>query len=142
MWSRWGAGSSIVVPLLLLSSAHLVVVLVIVTSSSSWSLMPLAPAIHPTSSCSWWWLGVLWSCRRVLPSPSLLYPPPRCGPLPFVVVPSHCSSFPPREQLLTVAVGGAVGGLYTPPPQSERTPLGHLDSPRTLLGPFFGWRSC
>ena len=26
--------------------------------------------------------------------------------------------------------------LYTPPPQSERTPLGHKDCPRTLLGLF------
>ena len=90
------------------SSTHLVVVLVVITSSSSWSSTLLAPAIHPTSSCLWQRLGVLWLCHRVLPSPSLLSPPPRCGPLPFVVVPSSCSPFPPHEQLLTVAVGGAV----------------------------------
>ena len=53
----------------------------------------LAPCLHPTSSCSQWWLGVLWSCSR------------HSGggpPLPLIAVPSPSSLCGGRSALLLV----------------------------------------
>ena len=77
----------------------------------------IAPHFHPMSSCSWWQLGVLswwWSsgiiCHCCL---SLLSVIVVCCChchvlLSFHCPHPHCTPFPPHEQLLMVAVGGAV----------------------------------
>ena len=67
--------------------------------------IPVAPHFHPTSSCSWWQIGVLWCCGGAVVVVMVAV---------IVVVmlaSSACrlySLFPPCEQLLTTAVGGAV----------------------------------